>query len=573
MTGSPTVRAVAIAQLGIDYGTSNTVAVLLRPDGRTRPLLFDSTPLLPSAVVAAGDGRLLVGRDAERAARSDPGRFEPNPKRRIDDLDVLLGESAYPVVDLVAAVLDRIAAEARRTAGGPVDGLTLTHPVVWGPARRTVLTAAAARVGLPAPELVAEPVAAAVYFTEVLGHRMAPDSAVVVYDLGAGTFDVSVVQRTQTGFETLAYRGLDDVGGIDLDALVVAHVGEVLATTAPDVWRHLCAPPDAGWRRQRLQLWQDVREARETLTRESSVSVFVAAAERDVLITRAEFEAAAEPLLERTVRTTLAAVREARIRPESLAGWFLVGGATRTPLVATMLLRATGQAPTVLEEPQLVVAEGAVRWTGEAHRADAAPAAPIVRPAPPTAPAVPRQRPAAEPAPRPAPQPAPRPAPEPAPRPAPEATPRPAPRSAPEPLPHRAPEAAPRPAPEPAPGPPPVSGPPAVVWPQAAGSVPYGRHARRAGQPLGWSRPELIALVGATISAVPFVPLLLLVGYRAYRQLRPGVGWVDYTTAVLFFFAAGLWGVFVGSAVSLLQALCGAAAAVYWIRRYLDERA
>ncbi|WP_330186155.1 Hsp70 family protein [Dactylosporangium sp. AC04546] len=351
---------MADLHLGIDYGTSNTVAVLRWPDGRSRPLLFDSSPLLPSAVFAAADGRLLVGRDAERAARADPARFEPNPKRRIDELDVLLGDRAHTLTELVAAVLDRVAAEARRIAGGPAGQVTLTHPVAWGPARRRVLTDAAQRVGLPMPALLAEPVAAAAYFTTVLGNRVAVGQSVVVYDLGAGTFDVSVVQRTADGFETLAYRGFDDIGGLDLDALVVAHVGARLAGSAPQEWRTLDDPADADGGRHRLQLWQDAREAREILTRESSATVYVAAARRDVIITRHEFEQAATDVLHRTVQTTLATVREARVRPDSVAGWFLVGGATRTPLVATMLHRATGQPATVIEEPQLVVADGAV---------------------------------------------------------------------------------------------------------------------------------------------------------------------------------------------------------------------
>ncbi|MFD0584590.1 Hsp70 family protein [Dactylosporangium darangshiense] len=351
---------MADLHLGIDYGTSNTVAVLRWPDGRSRPLLFDSSPLLPSAVFATVDGRLLVGRDAERAARADPARFEPNPKRRIDELDVLLGDRVFTVTDLVAAVLERVGTEARRIADSPVDRVTLTHPVAWGPTRRKVLMDAAQRAGLPAPVLLAEPVAAAAYFTTVLGNRVAVGQDVVVYDLGAGTFDVSVVQRTGEGFETLAYRGFDDVGGLDLDALVVSHVGAVLADSAPQAWRALDDPTDADGRRHRLQLWQDAREARETLTRESTATIYVAAAQRDVILTREEFEHAATDVLNRTIATTLATVREARVRPDGVAGWFLVGGATRTPLVATMLHRASGRPATAIEEPQLVVADGAV---------------------------------------------------------------------------------------------------------------------------------------------------------------------------------------------------------------------
>jgi molecular chaperone DnaK (HSP70) len=171
-------------RLGIDYGTSNTVGVLAWPDGRARPLLFDGSPMLPSSVCAGQDGSLIAGHEAARAARIAPERFEPSPKRRVDELDVLLGDRSYPLGEVFAATLRRVAAEAIRTAGVPIADVTITHPVAWGPARRALLTEAAGRAGLPRPALVPEPVAAASYFVDVLGHRVPVGSSVVVYDLG-----------------------------------------------------------------------------------------------------------------------------------------------------------------------------------------------------------------------------------------------------------------------------------------------------------------------------------------------------------------------------------------------------
>lgn len=102
--------------LGVDFGTSNTVAVARWPDGRARPILVDGSPLLPSAVFADTEGNLLVGRDAVHSARLDPARFEPNPKRRVDDGLVLLGEREFEVIELISAVLARVA-RGRRSAG------------------------------------------------------------------------------------------------------------------------------------------------------------------------------------------------------------------------------------------------------------------------------------------------------------------------------------------------------------------------------------------------------------------------------------------------------------------------
>jgi molecular chaperone DnaK len=100
------------ATLGIDFGTSHTVAVLGR--SRRDPLLFDGSPLLPSCVFAEPGGRLLVGRDAQRSTRLDPAAYEPNPKRRIDEMVLLLGPAEVPVGGAVTAVLARVHAVATR---------------------------------------------------------------------------------------------------------------------------------------------------------------------------------------------------------------------------------------------------------------------------------------------------------------------------------------------------------------------------------------------------------------------------------------------------------------------------
>src|SRR6266704_2190653 len=204
--------------LGVDFGTSNTVAVLRWPDGRARSLLVDGSPLLPSAVYADPGGNLLVGKDAIHSARLDPARFEPNPKRRIDDHSVLLGDRELPVVDLVAAVLIRIAEEARRTTGGaPIDPVTLTCPAGWGPTRRGGLCAAAALAGWPRVRLVEEPVAAATYFTNVLGRL-------------AGVFLVGGASRTPL-VATLLHRAVGEPPlAIEQPELVVAE-GSLYATS------------------------------------------------------------------------------------------------------------------------------------------------------------------------------------------------------------------------------------------------------------------------------------------------------------------------------------------------------
>ncbi|WP_422769519.1 Hsp70 family protein [Plantactinospora sp. WMMC1484] len=349
--------------LAIDFGTSHTVAVARGADGRARPLLFDGTPLLPSAVFLAPDGVPLVGRDAQRAARVDPARFEPHPKRRVDDGTVLLGDRELPVTELVGAVLRRVAAEAERQLGG-VDELRLTHPARWGERRRAVLVAAARAAGLPVPSLVAEPVAAAAYYPALLGAALPPGRALAVYDLGGGTFDAAVVRRTAAGFDVLAESGLTDLGGLDFDQALVDHLGQGYAPGRTGAWQALLSPAGPGQRRARELLYDDVRAAKELLSRAASAELHLPGLELRAHLTREELEELIRRPLLQTVSCLAATIAAARLDPTDLAGIFLVGGSSRIPLAARLIHTELGVAPTALEQPETVVAEGALRLDG-----------------------------------------------------------------------------------------------------------------------------------------------------------------------------------------------------------------
>lgn len=346
--------------LGIDFGTFNTVAMVRRGDNEARPLLFDGSPLLPSAVLLEGPGDVLSGADAVRSARLYPDRYEPNPKRRMADGIVLLGGDEIDVVDLVAAVLARVASEAKQVTGQVPDRVVVTHPEIWGTSRLSRLRDAVASAGLPTPKLVSEPVAAAAYFLGQFG-RVEQGQCAVVYDFGAGTFDAGVVRRRpDESLTVLASEGLPEVGGLDLDAALVEHLGQYIAERDRGAWDRLRRPASVADRRARWQLWEDVRLAKESLSRRSQTLVHLPFLDESVPVSREEFEQLAEPVIARTVSVTRAAVRSAGIGGPEVGGIFLVGGSSRVPLVATLLHRAFGIPPTVLEQPELVVAEGSL---------------------------------------------------------------------------------------------------------------------------------------------------------------------------------------------------------------------
>ncbi|MFE9954019.1 Hsp70 family protein [Micromonospora sp. NPDC005299] len=381
--------------LGVDLGTSNTVAVLRWPDGRTRPLLVDGQPILPSGVYADTEGRLHVGRDALRLAHADPDRYEPNPKRRVDEPEVTLGDRRHSPAELLGAVL-RAVGEAAVNALGFLPPAVVTCPATWDVGRRQVLAEALALAGWPSAaehtlsgptppgtRLLREPVAAARYYTEVLRRPVPVGESVAVFDFGGGTLDVAVVRNEgadpwgDSGFTVISCGGLDDLGGLDLDAALLALVGERVAATHPAQWARLSEPADTTQWRERLQFVEHVRGAKEMLSRTTAAPVAVPGVPAAVSLTRAELEGVATPLLRRAVAETRRVISAAGSTPERLAGLFLVGGSSRIPLVARLLHAELGIAPTTLDQPELPVAEGALTDLPLRRNRSAAPPLPL----------------------------------------------------------------------------------------------------------------------------------------------------------------------------------------------------
>lgn len=362
--------------LSVDLGTSNTVAVLAAHGRPPRLVEVEGSAAMPSAVFAAagvaadgaeGDGRLVVGKEAERRARLDPARFEPNPKRRVDEGTLLLGDRVVAVTEAFAAVLGKVGEETTRQLGGArPDEVRLTHPAQWGPVRRNVLLSAARRAGLGANLiLVPEPVAAAAHFASFPGRTLAPGQALAVYDLGAGTFDMAIVGATQNGFVVLAEAGLPDLGGLDVDQALLEHVGRQVSARDPGHWQRLLKPQSTADRRAQRALREDVRAAKEALSGHPQTEVPLPEPFGDVLVTRAELEILIRPNLLRSVEMLDATVRSAGLGRERLAGVYLVGGSSRIPLAATLISEQLRIVPTNLDQPETAVALGAHHVSAE----------------------------------------------------------------------------------------------------------------------------------------------------------------------------------------------------------------
>ncbi|ANN14725.1 molecular chaperone Hsp70 [Amycolatopsis orientalis] len=344
--------------LAIDFGTSSTVGVLSIHGRGTQVVEIDGSVTMSSAIYADKDGTVFVGRDAERRARLDPSRFEANPKRRIDEGALQLGDVTLPIADAFAAVLRRVGEEAELLLARPPAQVRISHPAGWGPDRKQILRDAALKAGFGTTLLIPEPVAAAAHYASLNQGQLRPSGPIAVYDLGAGTFDCAVVGVSAQGFAVLAEDGLPDLGSLDIDQALLVHIGREVSHSDPAVWQRVLRPQSVGDRRTRRSLLQDVRDAKESLSRHQQTEIPMPEPFGDVRVTRMELEALVRPSFLRSAELLATTIHRAGLTPDRLGGVYLVGGPSRMPLLASLLANQLRIAPTTQDQPETAVAFG-----------------------------------------------------------------------------------------------------------------------------------------------------------------------------------------------------------------------
>ncbi len=351
-------------QMGIDFGTSYTVAAVAR-GGEVEVVDVESNgrARIPSAVFLTEDGDILVGTAAQHQAVFAPERYEPTPKRSFGEGSIFLGDRLVTVAEITAAVLRRVFVEACRQQGETMpDTVRVTHPAEWAETRRALLREATVAAGIPDAVLVPEPVAAAMRIARVTE----PGDHIGVYDFGGGTFDAAVLVRTDDGFVAAGPPGgRDPLGGEDIDRRIIDHLGTSLQQEDAEHWAALTTPADARARRDAAAFRAEVQQAKETLSEVLACQLWVPRFDRELQLTRHELDQLIKAEIDATVGVMGEVIAAAQRTPDDLRGLYLVGGSSRIPLVAETLWRELGVRPAVQDNPKSVVAMGAASWSVE----------------------------------------------------------------------------------------------------------------------------------------------------------------------------------------------------------------
>jgi len=378
MSPDPHQRRLAV---GIDLGTTNSLVATVRHGVAEVIADEQGRAVLPSVVRYLDDGSVRVGHDAERQAAVDPRNTIVSVKRLMGRglADAMAYRTPYAFVDapgmvklrtcagerspveVSAEILRTLRRRAEQTLGGELTGAVITVPAYFDDAQRQATKDAAKLAGLEVLRLLNEPTAAAVAY----GLDNGAEGLYAVYDLGGGTFDISILRLTRGVFEVIATGGDSALGGDDFDRAIVEWALE--ETGLVERSGGAAAPEEAVGTGQvtpgdlRAML-VEARRAKEALTDQpvTTFSVQLSDATRVRLPLSVErFEQLTRPLLARTLAATRRALRDARLATGEIAGAVLVGGATRMPQVRRAVGELFGKPPLTDLDPDKVVALGA----------------------------------------------------------------------------------------------------------------------------------------------------------------------------------------------------------------------
>ena len=337
--------------IGIDLGTTNSeVAVIV--DGQPQIIPVDGELIMPSCVGVDGRGKVIVGLEAKNQMLLRPEETILSIKRLMgEDESLMLGGKGYRPEDISALILGKLRDAAATFLGEEIDAAVITVPAYFDDRQRKATRVAGELAGLDVRRIINEPTAAALAYDI----EKRDNQTILVYDLGGGTFDVSLVVVESGVVEVKASHGDTQLGGDDFDRLLMDYVAEkFLKENKIDL-----RTDRQGYNR----LWSAVERAKRELSDHhyASIKEEYISGEYHLVeeISRSAYEEMIEPLLRKTIDCVHSCLQDAAMLPGAVDRVLMVGGSSRTPLVAELLVRE--MRATINDEinPELIVALGA----------------------------------------------------------------------------------------------------------------------------------------------------------------------------------------------------------------------
>jgi molecular chaperone HscA len=353
--------------VGIDLGTTNSLIAVIHPESKKPVALkeHNSSSLVPSVIHFDADGQVQVGEDAKQFLLSDPANTIFSAKRLmgktyrdiatnaapfgykiIDDegklVKVQVGNTFYSPVDLSALILKELKAKAEHILKTAVNKAVITVPAYFNDAQRQATRDAGKLAGLDVLRIINEPTAASLAYG--LGSSDSNGKTIAVYDLGGGTFDVSILNINDGIFEVLSTNGDTFLGGDDLDAAIVAHWIKQYQFTG-DITAH----------QQQLRLLAEAAK-KQLSTQDEYQGLYN---DIDISLTKVTFENIIQPIIDKTIQCCANALKDAGIAKADVSEIIMVGGSTRTPIIKQTVSEFFGKAVNDTVNPDEVVALGA----------------------------------------------------------------------------------------------------------------------------------------------------------------------------------------------------------------------
>ena len=342
--------------IGIDLGTTNSCVSVMEGGEAVVIPNAEGNRTTPSVVGFSKTGERLVGQVAKRQSVSNPDKTVSSIKRHMGtDFKVRIDDKTYSPQEISAMVLQKLKTDAEAYLGQPVTQAVITVPAYFTDAQRQATKDAGSISGLEVLRIINEPTAAALAY----GLDKKDDSTVLVFDLGGGTFDVSILELSQGMVEVKATSGNNHLGGDDFDQRLIDYmVAEYKKTNGADLSKDRVAL-------QRLKEAAEKAKIELSGVTNSNVNLpFITMTEQgpqhlDMNISRAKFEDIISDLVESTIGPTRQAIEDAKLSWDKIDQIILVGGSTRIPSVVEAIKKLSGKDPHKGVNPDEVVAMGA----------------------------------------------------------------------------------------------------------------------------------------------------------------------------------------------------------------------